>query len=501
MLMPKRKKVFYFIAFITPALALFLFFFIIPFVQGIMVSFTNWDGITQKAPISMSKIEFEETILNNIENPKDLEFVMSIYTLDENSGMYSRLSVTGWNRFKLERIVKKTGYEPSRYKFVGFQNYVDMFDSKKDTTFTPRFYTRYLFRASASLPGEISNKDFTKNLTKRIEDTEERALVENSYRFENGVYVLDEKLDEDMLIDSLLEEPGLDEDEMYDIIDDLEDAGRGNETVDIPTMISELTGIENLTENERNELKARVETLFEIYGLKRVMAENMYERVFAMGVVGFTIFFAFFNVLGANLLALLLALALDTKMKSRNVLRSIFFLPNVLSLVIVASIWKFIFVRVLPHVTGIQIWLSDPKLAPWLLVVVSVWQSCGYLMIIYLAGLQSVPEDILEAASIDGANATKKFFNVKLPLLLPAMTISLFYSIANSLKSFDIIFALQGSTSYATDTTPVVLDIYLEAFVKNNQGYATAKAVVLCLLIIFVSGIQLTLMKRREVQQ
>ena len=122
-------------------------------------------------------------------------------------------------------------------------------------------------------------------------------------------------------------------------------------------------------------------------------------------------------------------------------------------------------------------------------------------MIIYLAGLLSVPEDILEAASIDGATAVKKFFKVKLPLLLPAMTVSIFYSIANSLKSFDIIFALQGSTSYATDTTPIVLDIYLEAFIKNNQGYATAKAVVLCIFIMIVSGIQLTAMKKREVQQ
>lgn len=501
MLMPRRKKIFYFIAFITPALALFMFFFIIPFVQGIMVSFTNWDGITQKAPISMTKAEFEESILNKIEKPEDREFVLSIYDLDENAGMYSRLSVTGWDRFKLERIVKKTGYEPARYKSVGFQNYVNMFDSKKDTTFTPRFYTKYLFRASASLPKEISKKDFANNLTKRIEDSEEKAQVESSYRFENGVYILNENLDEDMLIDSLLDEYGLDEDEMYDIIDELEDAGLAKEEVAIPALINGLTGIEELSEAERNELNSRVETLFKIYELKSVMAENMYERVFVMGVIGFTIFFAFFNVLGANLVALLLALALDTKMKSKNVLRSIFFLPNVLSLVIVASIWKFIFVRVLPHVTGIQVWLSDPKLAPWLLVIVSVWQSCGYLMIIYLAGLQSVPEDILEAASIDGASAVKKFFNVKLPLLLPAMTISLFYSIANSLKSFDIIFALQGSTSYATDTTPVVLDIYLEAFVKNNQGYATAKAVVLCLLIIVVSGIQLTIMKRREVQQ
>ena len=317
----------------------------------------------------MPRTEFEVGILDKISDPKDREFVLSIYSLDENGTRYSRLSVTGWDRFKLERIVGKTGYEPSRYRFVGFQNYLDMFDSKKDTTFTPKFYTRQLFRVSTGLPEVISAKDFTRNLLNHIDDPAQREIVENSYQRIGTDYLLNEDLNEYALIDLLLEEPGLDEDEMYDLIDELEIAGTKTRVIDIEDLLASLTGIEDLTDLERNGLRLRVETLLNIYELKGILASNMYETKFAMGVIGFTVFFAFFNVLGANLLALLLALALDTKIRSRNVLRSIFFLPNVLSLVIVASIWRFIFIRVLPYVTGIQVWLSDPNLAPWLLVI------------------------------------------------------------------------------------------------------------------------------------
>jgi raffinose/stachyose/melibiose transport system permease protein len=233
--------------------------------------------------------------------------------------------------------------------------------------------------------------------------------------------------------------------------------------------------------------------------LKTILAEKMYQKVVIPGVIGFTLFFMFFNVIFSNFFALVLALILDSKLRTRNVLRSIFFLPNVLSLVIVAFIWSFVFRLILPVVTGIPLWLGSPELAPYCVVAVSVWQGCGYLMIIYLAGLQTIPVEILESAEIDGASWRQRFQHISWPLLTPALTICLFYSISNSLKTFEVPMALtNGGPGYVT--TPVVYDVYLNAFMQNRYGYGTAKAVLLCLIIMLVTGIQLTIMKKREVE-
>ena len=237
----------------------------------------------------------------------------------------------------------------------------------------------------------------------------------------------------------------------------------------------------------------------DIRQLKRIISENMYQKNFIPGVIGFTLYFAFFNVIFSNLIAMILALILDTKMKTRNLLRSIFFLPNMLSLIIVAFIWSFIFRLILPALTGIPVWLGSVDLAPCAVLMVTVWQGCGYLMIIYLAGLQTIPVEITEVAAIDGANWWQRLTRVTLPLLLPAMTICLFYSLSNSLKAFDVIMALtSGGPGYVT--TPIVLDIYFNAFNNNQFGYATAKAVFLCVIIMIITGIQLFLMKKREVE-
>ena len=219
-----------------------------------------------------------------------------------------------------------------------------------------------------------------------------------------------------------------------------------------------------------------------------------------MGVVGFTLFFAFFNVVLSNLLAFFIALALDAGIQSQKVLRSVFFLPNVLSMVVVALVWSFVFAHLLPRLTGIELWMGDPGKAPWLIVLVQVWQQSGYLMVIYLAGMSNIPTDVLEAASIDGASFRRRLRHITLPLLMPAFTICLFLSLSNSLKSFDLVYAMQGPSGYATGTVPFVMDIFFDAFAKKQAGLGTAKAILLFLAIALITGIQLTISKRREVQ-
>jgi raffinose/stachyose/melibiose transport system permease protein len=129
-----------------------------------------------------------------------------------------------------------------------------------------------------------------------------------------------------------------------------------------------------------------------------------------------------------------------------------------------------------------------------------VWQQTGYLMVIYLAGMSNIPSDVLEAASIDGASFRRRLRHITLPLLVPAFTICLFLSLSHSLKSFDLVYAMQGPSGYATGTVPFVMDIFFDAFAKKQAGLGTAKAILLFLLIALLTGIQLTISKRREVQ-
>ncbi|HWP68657.1 MAG TPA: sugar ABC transporter permease, partial [Rectinemataceae bacterium] len=241
-------------------------------------------------------------------------------------------------------------------------------------------------------------------------------------------------------------------------------------------------------------------SLFETGEFKTLLANEWRAKKIDLGVIGFTIFFALGNVILANLLAFWLALALDRKLKSRNVLRSVFFLPNVLSMIVVALIWSFIFFHLLPRLTGINTWMSDSAKAPWLLVFVSVWQASGYYMIVYLAGLQNIPPDVIEAATIDGAGPWDRLKRITLPLLMPAFTVCIFLSVANALKCFDLVYAMVGTSGYAVGTVPFVMDIFFDAFARKLAGLATAKATLLFLAILLVTGIQLILMKRKEVQ-
>jgi len=240
--------------------------------------------------------------------------------------------------------------------------------------------------------------------------------------------------------------------------------------------------------------------LYSIGAFKELLSRTWKSASIDLGVVGFTLFFTVFTVLFGNLLAFALALALDSKIHSKNVLRSVFFLPNVLSMIVVALIWSFVFAKLLPKITGIETWMGDPLKTPWLVVLVAVWQAAGYYMVIYLAGLQNVPTEVMEAATIDGANWWQRLRHVVLPLLMPAFTICLFLSTANALKCFDIVYAMVGPAGYNFGTAPLVLDIFFDAFARKSAGLATAKAIILFAAIFLITGVQLRAMGKKEVQ-
>lgn len=220
----------------------------------------------------------------------------------------------------------------------------------------------------------------------------------------------------------------------------------------------------------------------------------------------FTIKYAVLYIILVNVIAILLALLLNMKLKTTTWLRAAFFIPYILSLVIVGFIWKFIFMQgfeSLSKSTGWGIfelsWLGDPNLAFISILLVSIWQSVGFYLVIYIAGLQSVPEDLKEAAVVDGAGPIRRFFNITLPLLAPSITISVFMALTNSIKVFDVILSLTaggpGGTTYS-----VAYDIYRDTFQNNLFGYGTAKSIVLFVVVLVITIIQLTLFKRREVE-
>jgi len=240
-------------------------------------------------------------------------------------------------------------------------------------------------------------------------------------------------------------------------------------------------------------------------GLKNYIRLFTDDKAFINSVV-FTFVYALFVVIFVNILALLFAQLLESKIRGKGLFRTAFYLPNIISLVVIGFIWKFICTRVfdqLATVTGLKFfelsWLGDPKLAVATVIFVSVWQSLGFYMVIYIAGLQSVPEDIGEAAMIDGASSFRKFFRITLPMIMPSISFCMFYSVANSMKMFDLIFSLT-SGGPGGSTTPMSLDIYNTAFGKQMMGYGSAKSVILFVIVVAISVIQINYFKGKEVE-
>jgi raffinose/stachyose/melibiose transport system permease protein len=207
-----------------------------------------------------------------------------------------------------------------------------------------------------------------------------------------------------------------------------------------------------------------------------------------------------------NGVGLLLALGVNTVIKSRNVLRVFLFAPAVVTPIVTAYLWRNLLgpdgaVNSLLSAIGLDSWqrdwLGNPRLALWSVVAVIVWQFSGYSMVIFLAGLQSVPRQIYESAAIDGAGRLRCFWSIIRPLLAPAFTINLMLSIIGGIKLFDQVFALTGGgPGHATDTLSTL--IYKDAFTLGEFGYSIALAVVLTAIVAVVSTGQYLVLVRGE---
>ena len=210
-------------------------------------------------------------------------------------------------------------------------------------------------------------------------------------------------------------------------------------------------------------------------------------------------------IIFANIFALALAVALTQKFKLANLMRGVFFVPYIMSMTIVGFIWKFIFSQgfaKLFEMTGWEwlnlSWLGDPKQAFYSVAFVGIWQSVGFYIVLYIAGLQAIPKDILEAATVDGASGFRRFFSVTFPLLWPSITTCVFMSLTNSLKVFDIILALtQGGPGKATAS--VTLEIYREAFQNNNYGLGSAESIVYFVFVLVLTQVVLKAFNKRDV--
>ncbi|MCU6796372.1 MULTISPECIES: carbohydrate ABC transporter permease [Paenibacillus] len=220
----------------------------------------------------------------------------------------------------------------------------------------------------------------------------------------------------------------------------------------------------------------------------------------------FTTRFSVVMVILTNVVGFALALLLTQALKTRNVLRTVFFMPNVIGGLLLGFIWQFIFVKgfaTIGEITNIGFfqlpWLGDAPTAFWGLIIVSVWQTAGYLMIIYIAGLANVPKDILEAAYLDGATRWQVLRSITVPLIMPSVTVCLFLAISWAFKMYDLNVSLTKGGPF-NSTESVALNIYNEAFSNNRYGLGTAKSLIFFVVVAVITVIQVWVTKKREVE-
>ena len=214
----------------------------------------------------------------------------------------------------------------------------------------------------------------------------------------------------------------------------------------------------------------------------------------------FTALFAVVSLVLINVLAFIVAYLLTQGIKGSNLFRTVFFMPNLIGGIVLGYIWNMIFEGILSNF-GKSI-VRDPTWGFWGLIILMCWQQIGYMMIIYIAGLQAVPEDMLEAAKIDGATKTQTLFRVIIPNVMPSITICTFLSLTNGFKLFDQNLALTGGQPFHK-TEMLALNIYNTFYGSNSSahGMAQAKAVMFFILVASSGLVQLGITRKREVQQ
>lgn len=243
---------------------------------------------------------------------------------------------------------------------------------------------------------------------------------------------------------------------------------------------------------------------FNLVGLKNYI--NLFKDGNIYAAYAFTIKFAILSTILVNIIGLGLAIALNANIKFKNFLRALYFIPNILSVLIVGFIFNYMFTYLVPNIAvklGITSLsssiLGNPKLA-WIgIVIVAVWQAVAFNTIIYISGLQTIDKTLYESASIDGANEWKKFTHITFPLIAPFFTINMVLSLKGFLNVFDHIMAMTGGGP-GRSTESIALIIYRGGFQGGEFAYQSANAVVYFIIILIVSFVQIGILRKREVE-
>ena len=213
----------------------------------------------------------------------------------------------------------------------------------------------------------------------------------------------------------------------------------------------------------------------------------------------YTVLFAVVSLIVINVIAFALAMALTQKMKGTNIFRTIFFMPNLIGGIVLGYIWQLIFNGILAKYNtalGLNEWYGF-----WGLIILVSWQQIGYMMIIYIAGLQSIPGDVMEAAQIDGASGIQRLFRVTIPMMMPSITICMFLSITNGFKLFDQNLSLTAGEP-AKMSEMMALNIFNTFYGRTGwEGVGQAKAVIFFVIVVGIGLIQLCATRSKEVQQ
>lgn len=220
----------------------------------------------------------------------------------------------------------------------------------------------------------------------------------------------------------------------------------------------------------------------------------------------YTALFTVVSVLIINVISFLIAMALTKGIRGTNLFRTVFFLPNLIGGIVLSYIWLMIFNSVLSNFSKTIV--STQWYAFWGMIIVVCWQQIGYMMIIYIAGLQAIPEDMLEAAKIDGASSWKTLWNITIPNIMPSITICTFLSLTNGFKLYDQNLALTGGSPFKTladgnviKTTEMLALNIVNSNTSNSKGPGQAKAVVFFILVAIISIAQLVSTRKKEVDQ
>lgn len=261
---------------------------------------------------------------------------------------------------------------------------------------------------------------------------------------------------------------------------------------------------------------ASINNEIHIVGLKNYV-ESFKDPTFTYSFL-MTIAYTVLNIIAINVVALLFALAVTSKLKLRNIYRMGFFIPNLIGGLILGYIWQFLFNNALPSLGEMfpllsslanpdNLILSKVSTALFALVTVSTWQYAGYIMMIYIAALEGVPQELHEAAEIDGASFFQRFRAVTVPMIAQAFTVTLFLTLVTSFKQFDVNVSLtSGGPSTIFQGTPIfgtellALNIYNTAFIANNMAEAQARAVIFFLVLVVISVVQVRINKKKEIE-